>query len=98
MDAWWKLSSIFSGGMLGLFLLGYLSKKARNIDAIISVICGVLLICWISLTSYFNEVFGWHLPIIHEYLAIVFGTMLIFFVGFLSAHLFFKNKKNKTAK
>ena len=98
LDAWWKLSSIFSGGMLGLFLLGYLSKKARNIDAIISVICGVLLICWISLTSYFNEVFGWHLPIIHEYLAIVFGTMLIFFVGFLSAHLFFKNKKNKTAK
>ena len=44
LDAWWKLSSIFSGGMLGLFLLGYLSKKARNIDAIISVICGVLLI------------------------------------------------------
>ena len=33
LDAWWALSSIFSGGMLGLFLLGYLSKKARNIDA-----------------------------------------------------------------
>lgn len=95
LDAWWKLSSIFSGGMLGLFLLGYLSKKARNIDAIISVICGVLLICWISLTSYFNETFGWNFPVIHEYLAIVFGTMLIFFVGFLSAHMFFKYQKNK---
>lgn len=96
LDAWWKLSSIFSGGMLGLLLLGYLSKKARNIDAIISVICGVLLICWISLTTYFNETFGLDLPVIHEYLAIVFGTMLIFLVGFLSANLFFKHKnKNK---
>jgi len=94
LDAWWKLSSIFSGGMLGLFLLGYISKKARNIDAIISTVCGVLLICWISMTSYMNETFGWDLPVIHEYLAIVFGTMLIFFVGFLSAKFCFK-KKNK---
>jgi len=23
LDAWWKLALIFSGGMLGLFLLGY---------------------------------------------------------------------------
>ncbi|WP_439132703.1 sodium:solute symporter, partial [Polaribacter sp.] len=27
LDAWWKLSSIFSGGMLGLFLLGIFSKS-----------------------------------------------------------------------
>ena len=32
LDAWWSLASIFSGGMLGLFLLAYLSKKVRNID------------------------------------------------------------------
>ena len=30
LDAWWALASIFSGGMLGLFLLGYISRKARN--------------------------------------------------------------------
>ncbi len=93
LDAWWKLSSIFSGGMLGLFLLAYLSKKARNIDAIISVICGVLLICWISLTGWFNDLFGWNCTVIHEYLAIVFGTILIFLVGFLSANFLFKNKR-----
>lgn len=28
-------------GMLGLFLLGYLSKKARNIDAAVGVACGL---------------------------------------------------------
>ena len=30
LDAWWTLSSIFSGGMLGLFLLGYISKKVTK--------------------------------------------------------------------
>lgn len=93
LDAWWKLSSIFSGGMLGLFLLGYISRRAQSIDALLSVVCGVLLICWISMTTWLNEALGWHLPVIHEYLAIVFGTTLIFLVGFVSAHLFFRKKK-----
>ena len=73
LDSWWKLSSIFSGGMLGLFLLGFLSRKARNIDAAIGVVCGFLVIAWISLGN----------SGIHEYLAIVFGTITIFLVGFL---------------
>ncbi len=56
LDAWWMLASIFSGGMLGLFLLGYLSKRARNIDAFIGVIVGVLIIIWMSLSPlYFTE-------------------------------------------
>lgn len=73
LDAWWKLSSIFSGGMLGLFLLGFISQKARNIHAAIGVVCGFLVIAWISLGN----------SGIHEYLAIVFGTVCIFLVGFL---------------
>ena len=88
LDAWWKLSSIFSGGMLGLFLLGYLAKKAKNIDAAIGVICGAIVIAWISADQWLG------LPEsgIHEYLAIVLGTLIIFWVGFLSAHLFHHKK------
>lgn len=88
LDAWWKLSSIFSGGMLGLFLLGYLAKKAKNIDAAIGVICGAIVIAWISADQWLG------LPEsgIHEYLAIVLGTLIIFLVGFLSAHLFHHKK------
>ena len=52
LDAWWKLSSIFSGGMLGLFLLGFISKRARNIDAALGTICGVILIGWISAAEF----------------------------------------------
>jgi SSS family solute:Na+ symporter len=89
LDAWWKLSSIFSGGMLGLFLLGYMSRNVRNIDAAIGVICGVIIIGWISAAAWLG------LPEsgLHEYLAIVLGTIVIFLVGFLSAKLFCSKKK-----
>lgn len=81
LDAWWALASIFSGGMLGLFLLGYISKKARNFDAVLGAVCGVILVCWIVIS-----------PFVHANLAIVFGTLLIFLVGFLSANLFNKRR------
>ena len=81
LDAWWALASIFSGGMLGLFLFGYISRKARNFDAVLGVVCGVILVCWIVIS-----------PFVHANLAIVFGTLLIFLVGFLSANLFNKRR------
>ena len=81
LDAWWALASIFSGGMLGLFLLGYISRKARNFDAVLGVVCGVILVCWIVIS-----------PFVHSNLAIVFGTLLIFLVGFLSANLLNKRR------
>ena len=81
LDAWWALASIFSGGMLGLFLLGYISRKARNFDAVLGVVCWVILVCWIVIS-----------PFVHANLAIVFGTLLIFLVGFLSANLFNKRR------
>ncbi|MCD7937544.1 MAG: sodium:solute symporter [Tannerellaceae bacterium] len=74
LDAWWSLAAIFSGGMLGLFLLGYLTKRVKNIHAAIGVICGVIVIAWMSLDK--NSIF-------HNYLTIVFGTIVIFTVGFL---------------
>jgi SSS family solute:Na+ symporter len=79
LDAWWKLSSVFSGGMLGLFLLGYMSRRVCNVAAAIGVVCGVIVIVWLSAAQWL------HLPTtgIHEYLAIVFGTIVIFLVGFL---------------
>lgn len=89
LDAWWKLSSIFSGGMLGLFLLGYISKRARNVDAALGVVAGVAVIAWISAWRWL------HLPDphIHEYLSIVLGTVSVFLVGFLSCHIFHSRGK-----
>lgn len=92
LDAWWGLASIFSGGMLGLFLLGYLSKRARNIDAVIGVIIGALIIIWMSLSPlYFTEgnLLAFRSPF-HSNLTIVFGTLAIFLIGFILMKLFSK--------
>ncbi len=85
LDAWWSLASIFSGGMLGLFLLGFFSKKATSINAAIGVAVGVLIILWMSLSSMiFTDGFMEYLQNpFHVNLTIVIGTTVIFLVGFL---------------
>ena len=86
LDAWWKLSSIFSGGMLGLFLLGIFSKTKNVTGAIIGMITGILIILWLT----FSEVIFGPDSIgasFHTYLTIVFGTIAIFLVGFLVSSL-----------
>jgi solute:Na+ symporter, SSS family len=89
LDTWWKLASIFSGGMLGLFLLGYFSRKVNNLAAITGVIAGVIIIGWMSLSPIIlkgTDLQKYVSPF-HSYLTIVFGTMTIFIVGFLLGHL-----------
>ncbi len=85
LDAWWSLASIFSGGMLGLFLLGYISRKSGNAPAVAGVIAGVLVIIWMSLSPL---VFAGNEDTtlksnFHTNHTIVFGTMVIFLTGFL---------------
>ena len=84
LDAWWKLSSIFSGGMLGLFLLALVCRKPNRTGAIIGVALGLCVIAYMSL-----PVFG---SPIHTYLTIVFGTTAIFLVGFIVTKLFRKHE------
>ncbi len=81
LDAWWKYSSIFSGGMLGLFLVGAFSKRARNPEVVLGVVLGVLVIAWVGLLQP-----RWPLPVaVHANLSIVFGTSVIFVTGFALA-------------
>lgn len=85
LDAWWALASIFSGGMLGLFLLGFLPGKARQTEAVAGVITGVILIAWMSLSPLLPDkgnLVSFRSPF-HSNLTIVFGTIVIFLTGFL---------------
>jgi SSS family solute:Na+ symporter len=92
LDAWWALSSIFSGGILGLFLLGLLSK-AKNPQAIFAVVLGVLVIGWMSLSALLvkNGLPETFANPLHANMAIVMGTLTIFLVGFGLA--WFGNRK-----
>ena len=96
LDAWWKLASIFSGGMLGLFLLALVCKNVKKSAAVIAVICGLLVIAWMSLSPLINEgsPFWVFRSTMHTYLTIVVGTTVIFCVGFLLTTL--SKKKIKT--
>jgi solute:Na+ symporter, SSS family len=93
LDTWWLLSGIFSGGMLGLFLLGRMLKRPSNTAAIIAVVVGVLAILWMSLSPRLSWMpeglqFRWH-----PFLIPVFGTAIIFILGLLLTMVLGRNHK-----
>ncbi len=85
LDAWWALASIFSGGMLGLFLLGLISRRAGNPAAVTGVVLGVLVIVWMTLsrTDRWPEAMAALRSPFHSVLVIVVGTLAILLVGLL---------------
>ncbi|EAZ80954.1 sodium:solute symporter [Algoriphagus machipongonensis] len=93
LDAWWALASIFSGGILGLFLLGFIVKSTQSNQAAIAVLAGVLVIFWMSLGSFFltGDLDIYQNPL-HSNMTIVLGTLTIFILGFL---LTLSGKKKK---
>lgn len=88
LDAWWALSGIFSGGMLGLFLLGFVSRRAGNPAAIISVLLGVVVIIWMTLSQKGGALPGVLRLHIHAFLIPVFGTLAILLAGLLLSRIF----------
>ena len=83
LDAWWTLASIFSGGMLGLFLLAAFARKVGRRGAVAGVAAGIVLICWLSLSPliFADGNWQWAASPFHSYLTIVLGTAVIFGVG-----------------
>ena len=88
LDAWWTLASIFSGGVLGLFLLTLISRTPNRTASIIAAVTGMVVVIWIALMQVTSSA-----PAINGKLAIVFGTTVIMLVGFLLTMLFGKKCK-----
>jgi SSS family solute:Na+ symporter len=80
LDAWWVLSGIFGGGMLGLFLLGLISKRPQNAEAVTGVVAGLLVITWMTVSPRVDALAAVRSPF-HDFLIIVFGTATIILVG-----------------
>lgn len=83
LDIWWQLSGIFAGGMLGLFLLGIISKRSGNIAAAIGTVAGLLVIIWMTLSYLIPDEYAWARNPLHANMTIVVGTLVIFLVGVL---------------
>ncbi len=57
LDIWWDLSSILSGGILGLFLLGMVSR-VKSPAAVTGVLIGALVIAWAVFSPAWGELDG----------------------------------------
>jgi SSS family solute:Na+ symporter len=87
LDIWWQLSGIFAGGMLGLFLLGIISKKSGNMEAFAATIIGIMVIIWLSLSYLIPEEFSYLRNPLHANMTIVVGTLSIYLSGRLITKL-----------
>ena len=87
LDAWWNLAGIFGGGTLGLFLLGFLSRRASRASALSGVALGVPVILWMALSKTWDWLPAGLRNPFHDNLTIVFGTAIIVVVGFAATAL-----------
>ena len=85
LDLWWQLAGIFAGGMLGLFLLGMVSRTTGNATAKLATLIGILVIVWMTLSSLLPDEYAGLRNPLHLNMVIVVGTLAIFLSGILIA-------------
>ena len=83
LDAWWQLSGIFSGGMLGLFLLGLISRRAKNPAAVTGVLIGIGVIIWMTFSPRWTGSLEAFRSPFNNLMVIVIGTLTILLTGLL---------------
>ena len=83
LDAWWELSGIFAGGMLGLFLLGLISRNTTSTEALTAVIIGIVVILWMTFSGNLSGKYAFLKSPLHKNMVIVVGTLTIFLAGLL---------------
>jgi SSS family solute:Na+ symporter len=81
LDVWWQLSGIFAAGMLGLFLLGLISRQTKNHEAMVATIIGVLVILWLTFPKLIPDDYAALRSTLNTNMIIVVGTLTIFLTG-----------------
>lgn len=81
LDKWWDLAGLFSGGVLGLFLLGLICRTANQQAGSIAVATGVVAILWMTLPKLWPEMPEEIRSPLNSNLTVVVGTLTIFLVG-----------------
>ena len=85
MNAYNRLSAIVSGPMLGIFLLGTLTKRTTATGCLIGAVCGMIAIATVIATTKWS--FFWQGPI---------GVVATFAGGYLSSLFLAPPPKEKT--
>jgi SSS family solute:Na+ symporter len=83
LDTWWEVSGIFAGGMLGLFLLGMVSRRTKSHEAFAATLIGIVVILWMTFSKFIPQQYAFlHNPL-NINMVIVVGTLTIFLGGLL---------------
>ncbi|WP_183559004.1 sodium:solute symporter [Mucilaginibacter sp. SP1R1] len=81
LDLWWQLSGIFAAGMLGLFLLGIISRQTRNIEAMTATLVGLLVVLWLTFPAIIPDEYASLRSTLNTNMIILAGTLTIFLTG-----------------
>jgi SSS family solute:Na+ symporter len=84
--------SILAGGILGLFLLGFLTKAANIKGAVTGIISSIAVVAWATMTK--NDVIDlgkWNYDL-HPYLIGLWSHVTVFVVGYFASFLFKKEE------
>ena len=94
LDLWWKLSGIFAGGMLGIFLLSLMARHIKPSAALTATITGTLVIIWLVFSK--SDAFPKALrnPL-HANMTIVVGALSIYLTGWLLQKLSAKKPESQ---
>ena len=84
LTVWWSMQSLLSGGLLGLFLLGFFAQRTTSVQAAIATALGTLALVWVTFGP---KLFPSCPFALHANLALVVGTVVIFFVGYMAGKL-----------
>ncbi|MCE7068832.1 sodium:solute symporter [Dyadobacter sp. CY327] len=87
LDVWWMLSGIFAGGMLGLFLLGIVSRSTKNTEALTATLIGIAVIIWMTFSTQLPAQYEYLRNPLHQNMIMVVGTLTIFLTGMLLTRL-----------
>ena len=88
LDAWWEMSGVISGGMLGLFLLGLTGRRMTSRAALVGVAVGVLVIGWLTFSPKIESISESLRNPLHSFLTVFLGTLAITLAGFVAASFF----------
>jgi SSS family solute:Na+ symporter len=95
LDTWWMLSGVFGGGILGLFLLGYLGRGVRSRAAFVATGAGILVISWMTLSPLMPGLPPELRNPLNAFLIPVAGTLAVMLVGFVIARVSESNRARR---
>lgn len=89
LDIWWLLSGALGAGIVGLFLMGWLVRGVRGVQAVAALTIAMGLILWmtVSPSGYWPEGWAEAKSPLHQYLVVVVGPSVMVGLGLLFARL-----------